>query len=405
MYRSAYNFCELPWLQDEKTQIVIKHLGAHNMRFVGGIVRDSLLGRPVSDIDISTTLVPDDVIKAFKKAGITVIPTGIKYGTVTVVIKKKHFEITTVRKDVETDGRHVKVEFSRDWKADAARRDFTMNALYMDAEGNVYDYFGGIPDARRGIVRFIGDPEARIKEDGLRILRYFRFLAYYGKEYIDQESLLACSRYKEVLLELSKERIAYEMSQLFLAPDPIPVLTHMLELGIIALFFGGAVDFHKLRMVIERENRLQDGDGLRRLWAFLHRSRSAGYLGDILRFSNVQKKRFLNMSIDIHALGNVITPENWQKAAYHYGIQTVIDKLYLQEGADAERFLFEHLGKIRAWQKPEFPITGKNLLDVGYEVGCRVGEELDRLEDIWCESGFSLSRDALLKAIKEPSAL
>src|SRR5579859_1790498 len=201
------------WLDAKATRTLVAALdaGGIDFRFVGGAVRDGLLGRKVSDIDVATPAMPGDVIRAVEAAGLKAIPTGIAHGTVTAVVGRQPFEVTTLRRDVETDGRHAVVAFTDDWRADAARRDFTMNALYADRDGRITDFFGGEADARAGRVRFIGDPGERIAEDALRILRFFRFHAWYGQGALDADGLAASTRLAGMIDRLSGERIRVEL--------------------------------------------------------------------------------------------------------------------------------------------------------------------------------------------------
>src|SRR6185437_3989474 len=221
------------WVDDAGTRAVLAALGAEGgtARFVGGCVRDTLLGRPIGDIDIATPLTPDRVLARLKAAGIKAVPTGLVHGTVTAVTPQRHLEITTLRRDVETDGRHARIAFTADWAADAARRDFTMNALYLDADGNLFDPMGGLADLRAGRVRFVGDAATRIREDVLRLLRFYRFHAQLGRGTADPTARAACHALAALLPSLSGERIAAETLKLLAAADPIPTLALMAEDG------------------------------------------------------------------------------------------------------------------------------------------------------------------------------
>src|SRR5215510_13136350 len=218
-----------PWMIAAETVAVMAALSSAGgeARFVGGCVRDALLGRPVTDVDIATHEPPERVMNLLSRAGIKAVPTGIKHGTVTAVIGRKHFEITTLRRDVETYGRHARVEYTNDWAADAARRDFTMNALFCSLDGTIYDPFGGLADLREHRVRFVGDAEARIREDVLRLLRFFRFYAHYGAPPPDAAALAACRALAPLLPTLSGERVCGETLKLLLAPEPASVFATM----------------------------------------------------------------------------------------------------------------------------------------------------------------------------------
>jgi poly(A) polymerase len=236
------------WLQQSPVRALIAAFAAVGspLRFVGGCVRDSLLDRPVKDIDAATPAIPPQVITLLEKSGIKAIPTGIAHGTVTAVIENKHVEITTLRRDAQCDGRHASVEFSDDWREDAARRDFTMNALYLSPQGELFDYFGGLDDARHGRVRFIGEPASRIREDGLRVLRFFRFYAWFGRGAPDAAALEACVAERGMIKRLSGERIQKEMLTLLAAPGPVPALRAMQETGVLAEVMLAPLSFSAL---------------------------------------------------------------------------------------------------------------------------------------------------------------
>jgi poly(A) polymerase len=267
-----------PWMTAPETVAVMAALSAAGgeARFVGGCVRDALVGRKVRDVDIATHEPPERVLNLLARAGIKAIPTGIKHGTVTAVIGARHFEITTLRRDVETYGRHAKVEYTDDWQADAARRDFTMNALFCGADGSIYDPFGGAADLRAQRVRFVGDPEARIREDVLRLLRFFRFHAHYGKPPPDAAALAACRSLAHLLPTLSGERICAETLKLLSAPEPADVIDLMGEAGVLANFLPEATRNDQLRALVALESSaprdlMPRTDPLRRL-----RGRRAG---------------------------------------------------------------------------------------------------------------------------------
>ena len=233
-----------PWMSATATRKLMAALG--EARFVGGAIRNTLLGKPVADIDIATPLTPDKVGTLLAAAGIAFVPTGIEHGTVTAIVEGKPFEVTTLRRDVTTDGRHAVVAFTNDWSLDAQRRDFTMNALYAAADGEIFDFVGGIADLKAGRVRFVGDAPTRIREDYLRILRLFRFHAWYGKGEIDVEALRAAAVEKGGLAGLSGERIAKEMLRLLETENPAPVLRPMAASGILALVLPGEANIARL---------------------------------------------------------------------------------------------------------------------------------------------------------------
>src|SRR5262245_11289203 len=268
--RTERKFSDAAWLTSGALPKLLAVLDrdSEEARAVGGAVRNALLGAPVLEVDVATTAVPDEVVKRITAAGFKVVPTGIEHGTVTVVIDKHPFEVTTLRKDVETYGRHAKVEFGRDWKADAERRDFTINALSATCDGAVYDYAGGLEDLRHRRIRFIGDPARRIEEDYLRILRFFRFHAAYGAGHPDAAGLSACITGRKGLDQLSRERVRMELLKLLLAPQATPTLAVMSQVGLLLLVLGGVpylADFENMAKVEAAIGKIPDA--VRRLGA------------------------------------------------------------------------------------------------------------------------------------------
>ncbi|RMD89223.1 MAG: CCA tRNA nucleotidyltransferase [Alphaproteobacteria bacterium] len=385
---------EAPWLTAPETEAVVAALGPGNLRFVGGAVRDSLVGRPVTDIDIATPLTPDEVMRRAAAAGLKAIPTGIDHGTVTLVSDHRPFEVTTLRRDVETFGRRARVAFTDDWNADAARRDFTINALYADAEGQLYDYFGGVADLEAGRVRFIGDPRERIIEDALRILRFFRFHAHFGRGALDAGGLAACIGERHRLDQLSIERVRDELLKLLAAPDPVPALEAMQEAGILDMVLPEARSLDALRRLVGIDTALARVDPLRRLAALLGRdSRRLERVGGRLRLSNRERRRLAAMAgeaprADACAL---------RAAAYRFGCETTADRLIL--GADPARLpeLQAAMATLADLKPPRFPLKGRDLVAAGHEPGPELGRTLARLEEEWVASDFALSKAELLR--------
>src|SRR5215470_14951797 len=275
-----------PWMLETATRDVLAALTADGdpARFVGGCVRDALLGRPVADIDIATPAPPDRVLALLARAGIRALPTGIAHGTVTALADRRHFEITTLRHDVSTDGRRAVVAFTADWAADAARRDFTINALFCDAEGRVYDHVGGLADLAARRVRFVGDARTRIREDVLRLLRFFRFYAQLGVPPPDEAALAAAGELAPLLPLLSGERVRAELLRLLASPDPAAVLRLMQAHGVLAHLLPPGLDLDRLAGLVAVEQRVAGAaDPLRRLAALLHDAAAAAALGDRLR--------------------------------------------------------------------------------------------------------------------------
>lgn len=361
-------------------------------RVAGGAVRNALLGELIGDIDIATTLQPQDVTTAFKAAGLSVHPTGIEHGTVTVVVDHKPYEITTLRRDVKTDGRRAIVAFTDDWKEDALRRDFTINALYCDATGKIHDYVDGYADILRKRIIFVGAPAARIREDNLRILRFFRFLATYEKMTADKASLAACVRLKRGLLELSAERIAREMLKLLVGPKAVPVLKLMAKHEVLKLIVPHTDGFRVIA-------RLPPDPLLR---AFVLAKKPEG-LREAWRLSNIQASR-----IESLLRGTVLTPKlrenEQQKLLYAMGSEAWHDSVHLARAkshASQTDRAWQRMMKLPSrWVPPSFPVTGRDLLDLGFPSGPDLGRELKRLEDYWIGTDFKSTKHELLESIK-----
>ncbi len=382
------------WLSELRLQAVLAVLNDAGgaARVAGGAVRNALLGVPVADVDIATTLTPHDVIARCTAAGFGVHPTGIEHGTVTIVNQYMPFEVTTLRNDVTTDGRRATVAFSDDWAEDAARRDFTMNAMYCDAHGNIFDFTNGYEDIRKHLVKFVGDPEKRIREDFLRILRFFRFHAHYGKDAPDAEGLAACTSLRAGIDGLSAERIRQELLKLLVAPRPAGTLKLMANAGIL----HHVLDFVPQWQVIDRLPE----DAILRLAAL---TRSGEGLQDRLRLSNEQNKRLLAV-LDAPDVTPELTTGERRRVLYALGERTFIDAVAMSKArtGDAED---EVPWKILAatskyWSVPTFPVTGSDLKSIGLEPGPVMGEVLSALEDWWIASDFKPTREELLVRAK-----
>ena len=371
------------WMGRNGMPKLLESLGHGNSRFVGGAVRDWLLGENAADIDLSTPLTPQDVTKRLEEAGIKVIPTGIHHGTVTALIHGHAYEITTLRHDVATDGRHAEVAFTTDWQADAARRDFTINALYADPiSGEISDWFGGLDDLARHHVRFIGDPAARIAEDHLRILRFFRFSARFGAR-IDSDGLAACRERACDLMSLSRERIRDELLKLLELPAPLATVTTMLANGILTPVLPKITHPADLARLLEAESAAQvAGHGLRRLAALLPADpETAGNVGQRLRLSNVQKSR-LRL-----AACRTAVPADPRALAYRIGGDATLDRLLLNNDERAAHWA----GRLAAYVPPRLPISGKDLIAMGLPPGPAVSRRLREVEEIWISNGFPQS--------------
>lgn len=388
------------WLNAPSTRQIIQALEAKRAgcaRFVGGCVRNTLMARAVDDIDIATQLAPEDTLSALEKAGIRAIPTGIEHGTVTAVIGGEPFEITSLRRDVETDGRRAVVAFTEDWTEDAHRRDFRLNALYAAPDGELFDPVGGgYDDALAGRVIFIGDADERLREDYLRILRFFRFNAWYGAG-IDAEGLAACERQRDGLAKIARERIWKELKKLLAAPVPRVAIEAMGESGVLEAVLPehqNVDTLHDLELT-EQLTGVQP-DAMLRLMALLPRSALAVQeTQSALRLSNDEAARLTMWAAD--NLPNPVGMKSQELRAtlYWHGKQAVVDRAML-EGADIR----DLLAAIRAWRRPDFPIGGDDALAVGLK-GEEIGKALSRVAKAWVESDFYLERDALLAMLKQ----
>jgi len=366
-----------PWTKRPDLARLVGALGAGNARFVGGAVRDTLLGIEVKDIDLATPLIPEDVMARLDAAKIGHVPTGIAHGTITAILKGGPVEITTLRHDVSTDGRRATVAFASDWQDDAARRDFTINALYADpASGEISDFFGGLDDLKARRVRFIGDARERIREDHLRILRYFRFQARFGSEPADAESEAACAELAATLKGLSRERIGMEMLNLLALPNPAPTAARMAELGVLAQILPEA-DVDALAALVTEEMRQEVApDPIRRLAALLPPDADlAGQVAARFRLSGAQKKRLMSAA----ARNPPRNGEDPRAHAYRLGLEQALDRLLLT-GADTS--------SLKDWTIPTFPLKGGEIVARGIKAGPEVARILRAVEDRWVAEGF-----------------
>lgn len=379
------------WRTREGLAALCAALGAEvgDARFVGGVVRDTLLGLPVHDVDIATRHGPTTAVERLRTAGIRAVPTGMAHGTITAVLPSGPVEVTTLRRDVSTNGRHAVVAFTDDWREDAARRDFTINALYADpASGVLYDYFGGLDDLEARNVRFIGDPYQRIAEDHLRILRFFRFLARFSTV-PDAAGLSACAARANDLMALSRERIADELLKLLVAANAPTIIALMIDHGIFAPVLPEITGTGRLRQVCLVENLLGlSPDPIRRLAALLPDDPAIGDLiGARLKLSNANRKRLVT----------ALTPDiagSPQAIAYRLGRIGAIDRLLLHGRPDDAQ---SAIREIADWEIPRLPITGGALVERGLARGPDVARTLRTIEDCWVAEGFP--NDTRLAAI------
>jgi poly(A) polymerase len=384
-------------------------------RVAGGAVRNSLMGLPVADVDIATTLKPEVVVERANVAGIKAVPTGIEHGTVTLVIDGKPFEVTTLRRDVATDGRHAEVAFGADWQMDAERRDLTINALYATAEGTVVDLVNGLPDIESHTVRFIGDAATRIAEDHLRILRFFRFFALYGSGRPDAEGLKACARAKDKLGKLSAERVWSETKKLLAAPDPGRALLWMRQAGVLTEILPETEKWgiDAIPGLIDAEKSFGwKPDALLRLAAMVPADRERlKALAERLRLSKAEAA-----TLDYWASAPEIAPKlaetAFDRLLYRNGPQGLTMRLKLAlAGArarglgDADALAFAGLcqrllARVQKWQKPSFPLNGADVLAAGLSAGPKVGTLLGAIEEEWVAGNFHQGRAKLLARLE-----
>jgi poly(A) polymerase len=395
---------DVEWRRRAGLDHLVEVLGARQglARFVGGAVRDALLGVDVADVDIATALLPAQVMERLSAAGIRAIPTGIDHGTVTAVVAGGPVEVTTLRRDVSTDGRHATVAFTDEWREDAARRDFTINALYADpVSGALFDYFGGLDDLAARRVRFIGDPMRRIAEDHLRILRFFRFLARFGDS-ADPDGLEACAARARDLMALSRERIRDELLKLLVAADAVAVVRLMLDRGILAPVLPEIVSAEHLAQLAFREAQVRSApDAVRRLAALLLPGQAdANAIAGRLKLSNAQRKRLL---AGISAVG-IAEP---RALAYRIGKPSAEDRLLLHEDDPAR--LSAGWQALAGWPVPVLPLSGGALVERGLARGPDVARALRAVEDRWIEEGFpeaarvaAIADDVVAQALRAP---
>lgn len=400
-----------PWMTEEETEAVFDALAAAgaDARFVGGCVRDTLIGRPVGDIDIATDAVPERVIAALQAAGLKAVPTGVEHGTVTAVVNHKPFEITTLRRDVETFGRHATVAFTDDWTEDASRRDFTMNALSLSRDGALFDPFGGEADLRAGRIRFVGDARARIEEDVLRLLRFFRFHAHYGRGDPDSDGMAACRQMAPRLANLSAERVWAELRRLLEAPAAGPVLRLMAGAGVLQVILPEAAAFDRLDRLVDIEAAegrkrpdLVQPDPVRRLGALVDvDAKGADALARRLRTSNAARDRLTGLEEGLRT-----PPESWDEKAvrrllYRMHPDRLVDfALVLWAGGLTEPPWDAVLAEAQDWTPPVFPIAGRDVSTLGIAQGPRIGELLAAVEAWWIAEDFKPDRAACLARLR-----
>ena len=368
---------------------------------VGGAVRNSLMGYPIGDVDIATTVRPEKVIARAGLAGMRAIPTGFAHGTVTVVADAQSYEVTTLREDIETDGRHATVIFGNDFKKDAARRDFTMNALYANNSGFIHDHVGGLEDILYRRVKFIGDAKTRIQEDYLRILRFFRFSADYSEGKLDPDGLAAIIEEKQGLETLSAERLKNELLKLLLARKTVPVLTSMTHIGIFDIILQLPTNVDAVAGLLQRD---PGADALLRLAAFcIHKPDDTLTLKSLLKLSNAETDRLTNIGtalMRLSAIPRPINPSSIRKMAFRLGRRTLTEALVID--AARRNYKTDPLLLSAAGSAPTLsPFTGNMLLKRGVPQGRKIGEMIQRAEESWMAADFPSDADQLNSFLNE----
>ncbi len=406
MSKTKQQKIDTPWLHDEAVQKIFAILDGKNYRTkaVGGIVRDSIMGRlgNKNDVDFATELEPDEVIERAEKAGVKHYPTGIEHGTVTLAVHDNMFEITSLRQDVDTDGRHAIVRFGKDWLADAKRRDFTINALYIGYDGSLFDPLGeGLDDCKNNLVRFIGNADARIKEDKLRIYRFFRFSASHGNNKLDKHGLMACEKFANDLSEVSHERIGAEMMKILALKSIIVSFSAMMSAGIFYYNENIIADFERYEAIATNAN----ANANERL-AIIFAHMQAKQLQKDWRLSNAQVKK----SRTILKLANLMKEKKIYEVAYALSkekqnfAQSITNVAIVNVAGAVFNWRHEKCEKLlknlQAIHAPSFPIAGKDLLALGFAPGFTLGDNLAKLEKSWIKSKFKLTKAQLLAKVK-----
>ena len=404
---------QFSWMREAGAAAIFAALPAGSVRFVGGCIRNTLMGREVSDIDLATQLPPADVAAALDAAKIRYVPTGLDHGTVTAVFDGKPYEITSLRKDVQTDGRRAVVSFTTDWAEDAQRRDLTFNALYADYDGQIYDPTGqGLEDLKARRFRFVGDADERVKEDYLRILRFFRFLAWYGRDSQgnlskpDASALKACRENANGLKKLSAERVWSELKKLLLAPDPSRTLRIMLTHDVLETLLPEASNVEGLELLtaLEQREAIKPDPMLRLMVLSTREPLPMALLTKRLKMSNAEKARLIQWATDATPLDPNGDDRAKRIAVYTAGKQVVMDRARLRAAGAEDPITSSRWMSLvdlaMGWTPPEFPLTGKDLIKAGETPGEAMGKKLDALKALWVRSGFSVEKDKLLMALK-----
>ncbi|MFC3068643.1 CCA tRNA nucleotidyltransferase [Phenylobacterium soli] len=400
-----------PWMTARETQAVFDALeaagGADCARYVGGCVRNTLVGQGVDDIDIATVLTPEAVTKALEAAGLRAVPTGIDHGTVTAVCNSRPFEITTLRRDVSTDGRRAVVAFTTDWLEDAQRRDFTLNALYARRDGSIFDPTGhGVADALAGRIVFVGEPEQRLHEDYLRILRFFRFYAWYGKGGPDAAAVAACAALKAHVTTLAAERISKELLKLLKADDPREAVELMAQTGVLPMVLPEPIHIDRFKGLVEIEGeQLFETEPVLRLAALLPDDQLvATRLAESLRLSNADRDRIVAALAPAPKLKSWMSPREIRRCVYREGQASFRDRAKLAWAASNRTATAPQwrgmIALAEGWTIPVFPLTGEDVMAAGVPKGPLVGRVMREVEDWWIDHDFLDDKMSAIEKLK-----
>lgn len=384
-------------------RVVEQHGGV--LRFVGGAVRDALKGLKGFDLDLATDLSPDELVEACQEEGLKTVPIGIKFGTVGVIIDDTVLEVTSLRKDIKTDGRHAEVEFTDNWEEDASRRDLTINAVYADEKGNVFDYYNGIGDLEKGVVRFIGNAAQRIKEDYLRILRFFRFYSIFGEGEIDAKALQACVENREGLTSLSMERIRDEIFKILLTPKVVKTIQIMMDNNILGYIMPDPPYLDKLDFLVKMVDKHHiPFRALRRLFIIYQPDTAlAENLAFRLRLNKKEKQLFVDLAANNIALDDLLNPQKLQQLIYRFGAEFCQEKILLQAAIEQKDVpeMDKIIAQIKSLSVPVFPLKGIDIINQGIDDQRKTSSVLKELEKVWIDSNFSLSKEELLQKRKQ----
>ena len=390
--------CQRPWMQSTQINKLFAALD-NNTRFVGGCVRDALLGIDAEDIDMATPLLPEEVIKRLKANNIKAIPTGLEHGTITAVIEGQPFEITTLRRDTSCDGRHAEVDFTDSWQQDAARRDFTINALSCGLDGKIYDYFSGLDDLQNSEVKFVGNADDRCREDYLRILRYFRFTAYYGKGKFNADAINACKANASGIKSLSGERIRQEMLKLLASENVILILDKMQEIGVSQKIFQGNIN---LDLAKNLRDLIKSGEALILLASLLKNN-----ISDLKSFTKLWKlsnkeaeflKQILLTTFEPSPDSDILEHKKLARKVGKRIYRGIMLLLAASDMQNSDKYL-HRINEVEKWQIPFFPVNGKDLMNKGINPGKEMGILLAKGESWWEDNNYAPSKRKVLDYI------